>query len=169
MTCRLGLLLLTLLAASVVAAPYVPRADDEVLERLPSKPNDPAMREIRDMRSALSREPQNLDLAIRLARRYFEQAGAQGDPRYVGYAQAALKPWWDLPQPPTRVLVMRATLRQYRHDFSGALEDLEQVLKHDPADARAWSLRAVIHVVQADYEASRRRSEERRVGKECRL
>ncbi len=27
---------------------------------------------------------------------------AQGDPRYVGYAQAALKPWWDLPEPPVR-------------------------------------------------------------------
>ena len=145
-----------LLVSSTAAAPYVPAADDEVLERLPSKPNDPAMREIRGMREALVRDPRNLDLAIGLARRYFEQAGAQGDPRYVGYAQAALKPWWDLPQPPTRVLVMRATLRQYRHDFSGALEDLERALKSDPADAHAWSLRAVIHVVQANYEESRR-------------
>lgn len=145
-----------LLASSSMAAPYAPRDDDEVLERLPSRPNDPAMREIRDLRGALARDPQNLERAIRLARRYFEQALAQGDPRYVGYAQAALRPWWDLPQPPTPVLVMRATLLQYRHDFSGALEDLEQALKRDPDDARAWSLRAVIHLVQADYAASRR-------------
>ena len=114
------------------------------------------MREIKDMRDALLRDPQTLDLAIRLARRYFEQAGAQGDPRYVGYAQAALKPWWNLPQPPTRVLVMRATLRQYRHDFSGALEDLARALERDPTDTSAWSLRAVIHVVQANFEESRR-------------
>ena len=150
------LLLMLLLVAGAAAAPYVPRADDEVLERLPFKPNDPAMREIRDLRSALSGDPQNLELAIRMARRYFEQAGAQGDPRYVGYAQAALKPWWDLPQPPTRVLVMRATLLQYRHDFSGALIDLARALERDPADPRAWSLRAVIHLVQADYEESKR-------------
>jgi Flp pilus assembly protein TadD len=156
MSCRLGFLLLMLLASGSVAAPYVPRADDEVLERLPSKPTDPAMREIRDLRSALARDPQDLDLAIGLARRYFEQAGAQGDPRYVGYAQAALKPWWDLPQPPNRVLVMRATLRQYRHDFRGALDDLSRALERDPADPRAWSLQAVIHLVQSDYAASRR-------------
>lgn len=148
--------LVLLLVPSSMAAPYVPRDDDEVLERLPSRPNDPAMREIRDLRGALARDPQNLEHAILLARRYFEQALAQGDPRYVGYAQAALRPWWDQPQPPTPVLVMRATLRQYRHDFAGALEDLEQALKRDPDDARAWSLRAVIHLVQADYAASRR-------------
>ena len=149
-------LCLSLLLPAVVAAPHIPRTDGEVLERLPVKPNDPAMREIRDLRGALARDPQNLDQAVRLARRYFEQAMAQGDPRYVGYAQAALKPWWDLPEPPARVLVLRATLVQYRHDFSSALADLARALELDPADSRAWSLRAVIHLVQADYAESRR-------------
>ena len=145
-----------LLAPCAVAAPRVPSADNEVLERLPARPNDPAMREIRDLRSALARDQQNLELADRLARRYFEQAMAQGDPRYVGYAQAALKPWWDLPEPPVRVLVMRATLVQYRHDFAAALADLARALERDPENVRAWSLRAAIHLVQADYAASRR-------------
>ncbi|HEV7821513.1 MAG TPA: hypothetical protein VGO84_10060 [Burkholderiales bacterium] len=114
------------------------------------------MREIRELRAVLAREPENLDLAIRLSRRYFDQALAQGDPRYVGYAQAALKPWWDLPEPPTSVLVMRATLVQYRHDFAAALADLERALARDPENARAWSLRMVIHLVQAEYAAARR-------------
>ena len=138
------------------AAPFVPRADDEVLERLPSKPSDPGVREMSGMRAALARDPRNLELAVRLARRYFEQAAADGDPRYVGYAQAVLKPWWDAPEPPQPVLVVRAALRQYRHDFGGALADLGRALELDPADSRAWSLQAVIHVVQADYDASRR-------------
>ena len=51
---------------------------------------------------------------------------------------------------------MRATLVQYRHDFSSALADLARALERDPEDARAWSLRAVIHLVQADYAESRR-------------
>ena len=153
--CRIAVLGFILLAPVVAAAPHVPRVDSEVLERLPVRPNDPAMREIKQMRGALAREPHNLDLAVRLARRYFEQAMAQGDPRYVGYAQAALKPWWDLPEPPIAVLVMRATLVQYRHDFSAALADLARVLARDPQNARAWSLRAVIHLVQADYMESR--------------
>jgi Tfp pilus assembly protein PilF len=154
--CRVAAIGLILLAPAAVAAPHVPRSDSEVLERLPVRPNDPAMREIKDLRGALARDPQNLDLAVGLARRYFEQALAQGDPRYVGYAQAALKPWWNLADPPTRVLVMRATLVQYRHDFSAALADLARALERDPENARAWSLRAVIHLVQADYAASRR-------------
>jgi len=138
MAYRLAVLLcLQLIVPVGMAAPYVPRADEEVLERLPVKPNDPAMREIRELRSALARDPQNLERAIRLARRYFEQALAQGDPRYVGYAQAALKPWWDLPEPPVPVLVMRATLNQYRHDFSSALADLARALERDPTDTRA--------------------------------
>ena len=143
-------------ALVTVAAPRVPTADTEVLERLPARPNDPSMREIRELRDSLAREPQNLDLAIRLARRYFEQALAQGDPRYVGYAQAALKPWWDVRDPPTSVLVMRATLVQYRHDFPAALADLDRALDREPDNARAWSLRMVIHLVQADYAAARR-------------
>jgi tetratricopeptide (TPR) repeat protein len=152
---RIALLGFVLLAPLVTAAPHVPREDSEVLERLPVRPNDPAMREIKEMRAALARDPQNLELAVRLSRRYFEQAMAQGDPRYIGYGQAALRPWWDLPEPPTSVLVMRATLVQYRHDFPGALADLARVLERDPENVRAWSLRAVIHLVQAEYAESR--------------
>ena len=34
------------------------------------------------------------DTALRLARRYYAEPAAEGDPRYLGYAQAALGPWW---------------------------------------------------------------------------
>ena len=145
-----------LLPSFVAAAPHVPHADNAVLERLPVRPNDPTMREFRELRTALAGDPQNLERADRLARRYFEHAMAQGDPRYVGYAQAALKPWWDLPDPPLPVLLMRATLAQDRHDFSTALADLARAIERDPKNARAWSLRAAIHLVQADYAAARR-------------
>jgi len=146
---------LLLAAPPAGAVPRVPSADSEVLERLPVRPNDPAMREIKELRATLAGDPQNLDLAIRLSRRYFNQALAQGDPRYVGYAQAALKPWWDLREPPTSILVMRATLVQYRHDFPVALADLARALEREPDNARAWSLRMVIHLVQADYATAR--------------
>lgn len=150
-----GLLCVTF-AGAVSGAPFVPHSDSEVLERLPLRPNDPAAREINELRRQLAGEPQNVDLALRLARNYFVQAGAQSDPRYVGYAQAALKPWWSLPQPPAGVLIMRATLRQYGHDFAGALADIDSALKIRPDDIEALSLRADINLVQADYAASRR-------------
>ena len=58
------------------------RKDDAtVLERLPLRRSDPVAAELRKLRGAA------------LARRYFELAMAQGDPRYVGYAEAALRDW----------------------------------------------------------------------------
>src|SRR3954468_9083989 len=127
-----------LLWAAVQAAPHVPTDDRAVLERLPAKPNDPVMRELRGLRAALAAEPRNADLASRLALRYFEMASAEGDPRYVGYAEAALRPWRDH-DAPADVLFARGLVRQYRHDFSGALVDFQAVLQKRPADVGARS------------------------------
>lgn len=138
-----------------VAAPYVPASDAQVLERLPFKPNDPLARELAQMRAELQRNPRDVLVAVRLARRYYELVAAEGDPRYLGYAQAALAPWWDLPVPPIEVQVLRAGLRQFRHDFAGALTDLTNVIERNPRHFQARSLRAMIHIVQARYSQAR--------------
>jgi hypothetical protein len=152
---RLSCLAVCLLAAPVFAAPYIPKSDSQVLERLPFKPNDPVAREMAQLRAELQRNPRNVDVAVRLARSYYELVGAEGDPRYLGYAQAALAPWWDLPAPPTEVQVLRAGLAQFRHDFEGALADLTKVLEREPKHTRARALRATIHIVQARYPQGR--------------
>src|SRR5215470_3842876 len=147
---------LVALALTAQAAPYVPKDDSVVLEHLPVRPSDPVARELRSLRAELAVNPRRRDTAVRLAERYFALANAQGDPRYVGYAQAALKPWWDLPAPPLDALVMRAILKQYSHDFYGAMQDLRAATREDPGNARAWSWRAAIDMVQADYDQARR-------------
>src|SRR5690348_5167825 len=102
----LCVLALALIAVSARAAPYVPKDDSVVLEHLPVRPSDPVARELRQLRAALAADPRNRDTAIRLAERYFALANSEGDPRYVGYAEAALKPWWNLSAPPLDALVM---------------------------------------------------------------
>jgi hypothetical protein len=144
------------LAITGHAAPYIPKDDSVVLEHLPVRPGDPVARELRQLRAELAANPRKRDTALRLAERYFALANAEGDPRYVGYAQAALKPWWDLPAPPLDALVMRAILKQYSHDFSGAMQDLVAATREDPQNARAWSWRAAIDMVQANYKQARR-------------
>ncbi len=146
---------LSSVATTVVAAPYVPESDAKVLERLPFKPNDPTAREMAQMRLELRQNPQNVDVAVRLARRYYGLVAEEGDPRYLGYAQAALASWWDLPSPPVEVQVLRASLAQFRHDFVGAMADLTKVIERDPRQAQARSLRATIHIVQARYPEAR--------------
>lgn len=142
---------LAMFAGSAIAAPYVPKSDAQVLEYLPFKPNDSIAREMAQMRVELQRNPRNVDVAVRLARRYYTLVAEEGDPRYLGYAQAALAPWWDLLEPPIDVQALRASLRQFRHDFSGALADLTRVLERDPTHSQARALRAIIHIVQARY------------------
>lgn len=146
-------------AAPVPAAPFVPKADTEVLERLPTRANDPTARELRDLRAALAGNPADVALTTRLVRRYFDLAMAEGDPRYIGYAQAALNPIALDDRTPAEVWLLRGLLRQYGHDFDGALQDLATALRRDPdyGEARAW--RAAIHMVRAEYPRAREECE----------
>lgn len=138
------------------AAPFAPADGSEVLERLRDRPLDASARELRALRAELARNPKNLALATRLARRYIEEGRTQGDPRYLGYAQSALGPWWASPEPPDAVLVLRATIRQSNHEFSAALEDLARVLKSAPNNGQAWLTRATILQVRGEYAEAQR-------------
>ena len=147
------------LASLCLAAPFVPQAGNEVLELLRDRPLDSKARELRALRAALTRDTNNLAIASRIARRYIEESRAQGDPRYLGYAQAALGPWWSQAQPPNTVLLLRATIRQSNHDFDAALEDLSRLLKSAPDNAQAWLTRATILQVRGEYEDASRSCE----------
>ena len=136
------------------AAPYIPASGAQVLERLPGGVN-PAQRELQGLRTALGANPQDLNLATTLAQRYIEQSRRDGDPRYLGYAQAALAPWYAQPQPPSPVLVLRATLRQSTHQFGAALTDLDTVLKRDSGNSQAWLTRATVQTITGDFAAAR--------------
>ena len=136
-------------------APRVPRDDGELLERLPSGRKDGAERERAALRRELSARPADVSAAVRLARLDIETSRERSDPRYLGYAQAALAPWWDLPSPPPEVLVLRATIRQSVHDFDGALADLDQVTSARPDDAQAWITRSVVLGVLGRYDEAR--------------
>jgi tetratricopeptide (TPR) repeat protein len=78
-----------------------------------------------------------------------------GDPRYAGYAEAALAPWWQLNQAPQEVLVLRATLRQRMHQLDAAVADLAKVLSANPRNVQARLTRATVLQVQAEYEGAR--------------
>jgi tetratricopeptide (TPR) repeat protein len=142
-------------AAAVCAAPYRPTSDDQVVERLPLRASDSAARELASLRLAWRRNPTDVPTAVRLAEAYIDQAGAEGDPRYVGYAQSVLQPWWKAADAPAPIRVMRAIVLQYDHRFDEALADLGSALEADPDDALAWSWTTAIHLVRADMAAAR--------------
>lgn len=142
--------------AVATADPFVPADDTQVLERLPVSPLDPGARRMRALRAELTDQPGNLALATRLAWLYIEAGRALSDPRYYGYAQGALAPWWAASDPPVPVLVLRATIRQHDHDFASALRDLSQAVRVDPGNAQAWLTQATVLQVRGEYAEARR-------------
>jgi hypothetical protein len=151
-----ALALLTTLGLPAAAAPHLPASDAQVLETVPARLADPRARDLQALRVAWRANPLDAGLAVQLAQRYFDEAAASGDPRYVGYAQAALAPWWAEAAAPVAVRVQRAVLLQYSHQFDPALADLDAAVLAEPANAQAWAWLAAIHLVRADYGASAR-------------
>jgi hypothetical protein len=154
----LKLLCLFLLVFPTLAgtAPFVPANDAIVIARLRTKDSSSAERQLRSSRSTLAVDPTNLALALDFARQCVRHARAEADPRFLGQAQVALRPWWTNAVPPVDVLVLRATIRQSRHDFPAALADLDLALARDPRHAGAWVTKATIHTVRAEYAEARR-------------
>jgi predicted Zn-dependent protease len=143
-------------SAGAVAAPFLPSSDQQVLEVLPARAADPRMQALRELRAAAARNPNDVDAAVRLAHRYYDEVAAEGDPRYIGYAQAALARWWQQPEPPASVRVMRAIVLQFNHQFDAALADLAAAVQQEPDNGEAWAWQAAIHMVRADYPGARR-------------
>ncbi|MDI1246318.1 MAG: hypothetical protein PSV24_13065 [Rhodoferax sp.] len=134
------------------AAPRTPGTDTEVLERLPLRPGDDATRALRTLRQALAKTPADARAASTLAQAYFDQAMAKGDPRYIGYAEAVVSHFSSTMT--ADLLLVRGQLRQFRHEFEGALGDFSSALRLDPQLAQAHAWRGAIFLVQADYPAA---------------
>ncbi|MEX0830504.1 MAG: tetratricopeptide repeat protein [Nitrospirales bacterium] len=136
------------------AAPYIPDHGSMVLETLHFS-GDSRFQQLRQWRQQLSQNPENLPLAIRLANRYLTLGHTEADPRFDGYARAALLPWWGKAKPPSEVLLIRATLQQREHKFDEALQDLKQVLARQPSHPQAWLTQSVIQQVRGLYPEAR--------------
>ncbi len=138
---------------SVSAKPYIPKDENSVLEHLPL-PNHPTKRKLRRLNRDLQKDKLNLSLAVDLAKEYIEFGRNSGDPRYISYAETTLKPWVKKTHIPNSVLLLQATIKQYRHNFDGALEDLNVLIKKDPRNIQALLTRSNIFRIQAKYQKS---------------
>lgn len=159
MQSRLAILFFTLSAVFLTpttrAAPYTPASDAEVVERLPGRASDPATRRVESLRKQLAARPDDAGLRIDIARRYFDMAMAQGDPRYAGYATGALAPLLKAtPNEPAIAAAyfqVRGMIEQFTHAFEPALASLAKASALDPTSAEPLLWRSAIFMVQAQY------------------
>ena len=149
---RITLFLAVFCCLAASAAPYTPANDNEVVERLPTGSNDPSVRRVDSLRKQLAARPDDAQLRLEIARRYFDLAMAQGDPRYAGYASAAIAPLAQSAAGNAGYWTVRGLIQQYSHDFAGALQSLAKARELDPQSAEPTAWRSAIHMVQANYD-----------------
>ena len=153
---RCGLLAWLLLAAAVPlgATPRVPASDDTIVETLPAVAGWSL--EERRLRQSLAQHPRDEATAIAAAQAYLELARTEGDARYAGYAMGALQAWDPTApaQTPPAVLVMRATVAQFLHEFDAAEATLRSALDRQPGNAQGWITLATILRVRGRYGQS---------------
>jgi len=137
--------------------------DDAVVARVPPRAADPAARDADRLSAQLRRTPRDRDVAVRLARIDLQAARDRSDPRFLGRAEAVLAPWWSDAGAAPEVVLLRATIRQARHEFDAALADLDHLVSsigsvRDGAASASASLlaqalvtRAVVLGVKARY------------------
>ena len=150
----LGALVAAFTVAAVQATPIVPTRDDEVIDVLPALPGNRA--EEKRMRGLLAQQPTNPALALQAAKRYLDQARSSGDPRFAGMALSAIAGWTDASTMPDDILLMRATLQQYLHDFDGSAGNLQRLVARPTgaANPQAWLTLATVRRVQGRYVES---------------
>ncbi|WP_284616946.1 hypothetical protein [Aquabacterium humicola] len=132
----------TVASLIVQAAPIVPQADDEVIERLPAV-----------ARAGTSADPA---LALNEARSLLEAGREQGDPRLAGRALARLARWQSDARAPADIVLLLADTEQYLHRFEPANRRLEALVRRDARQPQAWLMLATLHRVQGRYDASDR-------------
>lgn len=135
-----------------VTALRMPRDVDVLLTQTGARTR-PFGREIEEVRALAEKDKGSPDAQLRattLARRAIDLSRSAGDPRMLGRAQAALAPWWDDAEPPARVLLLRAIIRQSLHEFEPALADLDAYVRRVPDDAQGWLTRAVVLTVRGE-------------------
>lgn len=101
-------------------------------------------------------EPSRSDFTADYVRECLKGFRMSGDPRFLGFAGAALKQAGVKVESSTELSLLRALVKQSHHDFEGAEVDLEAALRLDSSNGEAWLVRSVILQVQGKFEEARR-------------
>ena len=139
-----------LVTTALADGPYTPASDQDVVEVLPRALIE-GHQQLRSLRQKLQRSPGDPTVAVRLAAAYIEIGDAEKDPRYYGYAQAVLGPWWEAERPDSELLRLRAKLKEKAHQYGEAADDLRRLLVAHPQDIQAWVELSNLHRVRGEY------------------
>jgi tetratricopeptide (TPR) repeat protein len=148
------LALFSLAAGAVTSEPYTPGDDTVILERVAQ--TRIGSDTFRRLQHAVAQNPNDLSIVLTYAKAAIQLGNEESDPRYFGYAQSALTPWWKASAPPIEVLQMRADILQWQHRFEAAERDLDSIIAADSRGVnQAHLTRATVELVQGRPDVAR--------------
>lgn len=127
--------------------------ENDILLVLQTRSNAESSRE-KQLKTHTEDYPEDIDSVAELTQLYIERSRKESDPRYLGYAQHLLNPWWSNQKPPLVIQRLRAILLQSQHQFAPALADLNALLQSYPGDAQSLLTRATVHQVLGNYTSA---------------
>lgn len=153
--CLLIFVLIVLLSnvAASIAAPYVPEDDGAVIYTLTNQVGDKDAIHIRELRTRLNVSKNKSSLAIELAQAYLRLGQDNNDPRYYGLAESVLQPWWNTTTN-KNILLLKMSILQFGHNFSQAMNVLNQIEKIDPNNVQVPLQRANLYRLTGEYDLS---------------
>ena len=145
-------------AAAIAAAAVLPcaacAAADEGLRYRPAD-GESTLLVLPEAARQTDRPATDADGAARQAAAYLELARTTGDARYLGRAEAQIRPWRDRALPPLRIDFVAADLAQRRHAFGEARRRLDRILAASPRNAEARLARANVALLRGEFNAAR--------------
>ncbi|MEO6699556.1 MAG: hypothetical protein ABIR53_07475 [Paraperlucidibaca sp.] len=153
---RTAVLMLLTVPICAVSAPrplLTPSGDDVVLETLPAGPR----LSVASSTPINSTSREALGASLDTIAGLLSSARASGDPRYLGYAEAQLKPWLTRYTSDPRVQLTHARLLQANHHFTPAQTILNELIIAHADASEAVLLSASIAQVQGDIALATQR------------
>lgn len=142
-------LLIGMHAACVLAAPYYPAHDQDIVEELPA--GSLTYQQLKQPTANTSKQP--FEQVQEQITSLIKQAYRTGDPRALGIAEAMLAPYLQQNEPAIRLA--RANIYQASHRFALARQELLSILKQIPDQPDSLLMLASIDTVLGDFNSAR--------------
>lgn len=143
--------------SNALAAPYKPMSVDDVVVEVPhsittlNRQRNGGINKLYGEKTPQTSEAGSLTLALENARHYITLAKKTHNNRWYGFAQSALKPWWNKSKDNQELALIKAHLYLLKHQFESALSVLNQVLNRRQRHPEALTMRANTYIMLGQY------------------
>lgn len=116
---------------------------------------DPELAQLRRVQAYLMSRDDDLRTTVWAVQRFINKGKRESEPRYLGMAEAIIENWLSKYDAHPAVLLAKADILQYRHQFDDALVLLSEIPNAGVEGAAALLMRANLFQLKGDYDATR--------------